>query len=60
MKKTTKRTTKRKSQEQINEMYPDEYYTRQSRVDSFMIVTTIVWIVTAIALGLLAYLFIFE
>jgi ABC-type enterochelin transport system substrate-binding protein len=51
---------KEQTEEQINEMYPDEYYSRQGRVDSFLIATTCVWAMAAIGMGMLIYLFIFE
>jgi hypothetical protein len=62
MKKTTKLPTKRKSksQKQADDMVYTEYYSRQGRVDSFLIATTCVWAMAAIGMGMLIYLFIFE
>ena len=50
---------KTKSQKQINELSPDEYYTRQSRADSLLIAAICVLGLAAIGLGLTVYLFIF-
>ena len=51
---------KTESQEQTNELSPDEYYTRQGRADSLLIATVCVWAMAAIGMGMLIYLFIFE
>ena len=51
---------KTESQKQINELSPDEYYTRQGRADSLLIATVCVWAMATVGIGLLIYLFIFE